>query len=84
MKESELDIPSLDELFDPVHEENSRPQRIVNIMIEEISDFPNHPFQVRDDQEMYELAETIQKSGVLVPAIVRKKEKGRLRNDCWS
>lgn len=46
------------------------------IPIKDISNFPNHPFQVRDDEKMLETVASIKKHGVLYPAIVRKKEDG--------
>lgn len=47
------------------------------IPIKDISNFPNHPFQVRDDDKMIETVASIKKHGVLYPAIVRQKEDGR-------
>jgi len=49
---------------------------VVMIPIEEISDFPNHPFKVRDDEKMIETVASIKKHGVIFPAIVRKKADG--------
>ena len=46
------------------------------IPIDEISDFPNHPFKVRDDDKMIETVASIKKYGVIFPAIVRKKDDG--------
>lgn len=76
---SDMQIPDLDEdiLFKStktIQEEIS--EKIVNIKISEISDFPNHPFKVREDREMLELADSIAKRGVSVPAIVRPKDDG--------
>lgn len=44
------------------------------IPIKDISNFPNHPFQVRDDEKMLETVASIKKHGVLYPAIVRKRK----------
>ena len=41
-----------------------------------ISDFPNHPFKVRMDEAMVEMAESVKQYGVLVPAMVRPKPEG--------
>lgn len=46
------------------------------IPIDEISNFPNHPFKVLDDEKMIETVASIKKHGVIFPAIVRKKEDG--------
>lgn len=46
------------------------------IPIKEISNFPNHPFKVRDDEKMIETVASVKKHGILYPAIVRKKDDG--------
>ena len=50
---------------------------IVTINCDEIDSFQKHPFKVRDNQDMDELIESIQKNGVIMPCIVRPKENGR-------
>ena len=50
---------------------------MLDIEISQIDDFENHPFKVKDDEEMEKLMESIQTYGVLTPAIVREKEDGR-------
>lgn len=47
------------------------------IPLELLDDFPNHPFKVRDDEDMLELIESVTERGVLVPAMVRPKANGR-------
>ena len=42
----------------------------------EISDFPNHPYQVNDDEEMYNMADSIKENGLIHPVIVRPKQNG--------
>ncbi len=51
-------------------------ERIEEIEISKIKDFPNHPFKVEDDEKMKILMDSIQKQGVLYPAIVRQKDDG--------
>ncbi|WP_103241295.1 ParB/RepB/Spo0J family partition protein, partial [Acetatifactor muris] len=46
------------------------------IPLEEISDFPNHPFKVKMDESMADMAESVKQYGVLVPALVREKPEG--------
>ena len=46
------------------------------IPVKEITNFPNHPYQVREDEEMLNMAESIKKFGIIHPVIVRKKENG--------
>ena len=48
----------------------------MNLSPAEISDFPNHPFKVRMDEEMLQMAESVKQHGVLVPVLVRPKENG--------
>ena len=48
----------------------------MDIPLEQISDFPNHPFKVKHDEAMMEMAESIRQYGVLVPALVREKPDG--------
>ena len=49
---------------------------ITNIPVEKLKSFPNHPFQVRDDDSMNETVESIKTYGVLQPAIVRPSKDG--------
>lgn len=51
--------------------------RIKKIPLESIDSFKEHPFRVRDDEEMRQLVESIKENGVLTPAAVREKEDGR-------
>ena len=51
--------------------------KIHEIPIEEIDDFPDHPYKVKDDEDMFNLMESIRDNGVLTPATVRKKDDGR-------
>ena len=78
-KSSELNfnLPSVDELFSTEEERaEARLEKVVNLSPSEISDFPNHPFKVRMDEAMREMAESVKQYGVLVPALVRPKPEG--------
>ena len=67
----------LDDLFSTDESRaESQLEKVVTLNPAEISDFPNHPFQVRQDDDMAEMVESIKKYGVLVPALVRPKENG--------
>ena len=55
----------------------NRSPRVLDIEISQIDDFENHPFKVKDDEEMEKLMESIHTYGVLTPVIVREKEDGR-------
>lgn len=56
--------------------DNDKREKIVELPLNEISSFPNHPFKVRVDADMMEMADSIKQYGVLVPGIVRPKEGG--------
>ena len=72
-----LNLPSVDDLFSTQEErdEESR-ESIQDIPIGEIIDFPNHPFKVKMDESMMDMAESVKQYGVLVPALVREKAEG--------
>ena len=70
-------LTSVDSLFTTQEERDIATQpRIQEIPIDQIDDFPNHPFKVRMDDSMMEMAESVKQHGILVPAIVRPKENG--------
>lgn len=71
-------LPKLDDLFTSQNErDNGMLPDIQDIPLSLLDDFPNHPFKVRDDEDMLKLTESISERGVLVPAIVRPKADGR-------
>ena len=73
-----IDLKSYDDIFKTEEErEEDRLSKIRDIPISEIDDFPDHPFMVRDDEDMQNLIESIKERGVITPAMVRKKEDGR-------
>jgi len=70
-------LSTVDNLFTTQEErDEARHEKVIEIPLEEISDFPNHPFKVRVDQSMTEMVESVRQYGVLVPAIVRPKPEG--------
>ena len=74
----DLGLTGYDELFmtDEERKENKLP-RIHEIPLELIDDFPGHPFQVRMDEDMQQLVESVKERGVLTPMTLRQKEDGR-------
>ena len=80
-KELEMSIPkiSFDELFTTQKQrDEAKLEKVQNISLDLIDEFPNHPFKVLDNDEMDKLVDSIKESnGVLVPTIVRKKNNGR-------
>ena len=77
-KDKRMELPkiSLDDLF-TTQEQRDAEDYVIPIPLEQIDDFPNHPYKVRDDDKMKELSESIKTYGVSQPVIVRKKEDGR-------
>lgn len=74
----EINLPSLDELFSSQEErDDAKLKRIYEIPLEEIDAFPDHPFKVRDDEDMMNLIESVKTNGIITPAILREKEDGR-------
>ena len=72
-----FNLPSVDDLFSTEEERaEARLEKVVNLSPTEISDFPNHPFKVRMDAAMQEMAESVKQYGVLVPTLVRPKPEG--------
>ena len=67
-----------DELFMTDSErEESRLPRIYDIPLSQIDDFPDHPFQVRIDEDMQQLVESVRERGIITPITLRPKEDGR-------
>ena len=79
IKNLPVKLATVDELLFTTQEERDDMQRekIYVTPLEQIDPFPDHPFQVRDDEEMLTMAESVKQYGVLSPAIARKKDDGR-------
>lgn len=77
-KKSDFTLPTLDDLFSTQEQrDEAKLAKIRDIPISEIDDFPDHPFKVRDDEDMFQLVKSIKERGVITPATVRQKEDGR-------
>ena len=73
----EMNLPTADDLFSTQEErDNEKREYVKAIPLDQISDFPNHPFKVRMDEKMLEMIESVREYGVLSPAVVRPKEDG--------
>lgn len=72
-----IKLTSVDDLF-TTEESRAEQQRekVLDIPLLEISDFPNHPFKVKADEAMLEMADSVKQYGVLVPGLVRPKADG--------
>lgn len=73
----DMKLPSVDNLF-TTQEQRDEEQRenVRDIPIAEIRDFPNHPFKVKADEKMLEMADSVKEHGVLMPALVRPRPEG--------
>jgi len=77
-KKPRFELKGVDEFFTTQEmRDEEKLAKIHEIPIEEIDDFPEHPYKVKDDEDMFNLMESIRDNGVLTPATVRKKEDGR-------
>lgn len=74
----DLGMTGYDELFmnDQERKENRLP-KIYDIPLAEIDDFPNHPYQVRMDEDMDQLVQSVKERGIITPITLRQKEDGR-------
>lgn len=70
-------LTSLDNLFTTQEQrDEAKRDSVQDIPISQISDFPEHPFKVKQDEAMLEMAESVRQYGVLVPGLVRQLEDG--------
>ena len=77
-RKSDFTLPTFDSIFSTQEErDEAKLAKIRDIPISEIDDFPDHPFKVRDDEDMVQLVESVKERGVITPATVRQKEDGR-------
>ena len=79
-RKSDFTLPTntLDDLFSTQEErDDAKLTKIRDIPLTEIDNFPDHPFKVRDDEDMLQLVESVKERGVITPATVRQKEDGR-------
>ena len=75
---SDFTLTKLDDLFTTqAQRDEEQLSKIRDIPLELIDDFPDHPFKVRDDEDMMQLVESVKERGVITPATVRQKEDGR-------
>ena len=77
-RKSDFTLTKLDDLFTTqAQRDEEQLSKIRDIPLELINDFPDHPFKVRDDEDMMQLVESVKERGVITPATVRQKEDGR-------
>jgi len=77
-RKSDFTLPKFDDIFSTQEmRDDEKLAKIRDIPLELIDNFPEHPYKVRDDDDMMQLVESIKERGVITPATVRQKEDGR-------
>ena len=77
-KKLDLGLTGLDKLFSTEQERvESQLPKIYDIPLSEIDDFPDHPYKVKEDEDMDQLVQSIKDNGILTPVTLRRKEGGR-------
>ncbi len=72
-----IKLSKVDDLFTTEEErQQEKREKIIEIFLDELYAFKDHPFKVKDDDKMIETVESIKQSGVLTPIIVRSREGG--------
>ena len=75
---SKISLTSYDDLFETDESrEDLKRERLMEIPISQICDFPDHPYKVKDDESMMELVESIRTRGLIQPVLVRPLENGK-------
>ena len=71
-------LPSADDLFSTQEErDEAKLEKVVDISLSDLDSFPEHPFQVKMDESMQNMIDSIKDNGIQTPAIVRQKDDGR-------
>ena len=79
-KETKIPLPkmNLDDLFSTQEERDSANlEKVVEVKLTDITDFPNHPFKVKDDDEMDKMRQSVEQYGVVHPILVRPTKDGK-------
>lgn len=77
-RKSDFTLTSLDDLFKSQEvRDEEKLSKIRDIPLSQIDDFPDHPFKVKDDEDMMQLIESIKERGIITPATVRLKDDGK-------
>ena len=80
-KETKMQIPkiTLDDLFSTQEQrDNANLEKVIEVNLTDITDFPNHPFKVKDDDEMEKMRQSVEENGV-VHSILEEKEQVNLQ-----
>lgn len=75
---NDIRIPSYDDLFtNEEQRQEAKLEKIMELPINEIHEFKNHPFKVREDEQMLKLIESVTENGILLPTLVRPSPDGK-------
>ena len=80
--DKDIHLSSFDDLFqtDESREDMKR-EKLMDIPISKIQDFPEHPYKVKDDENMVELVQSVKTRGLIQPVLVRPLDNGCLRKN---
>jgi ParB family chromosome partitioning protein len=92
---NDIRVPTYDDLFtNEEQRQEAKLEKIMEVPVEDIQEFKNHPFRVRNDEQMSELVKSVSENGILVPVLVRPHPNGHgndfrsQKNECsngkWS
>lgn len=74
---NDIRVPTYDDLFtNEEQRQEAKLEKIMEIPVEDIQEFKNHPFRVRNDEQMSELVKSISENGILVPVLIRTHPNG--------
>lgn len=73
----EMGLKSYDDIFKLNTGKDGKAEMVVVLSIDDIDDFKNHPFKIKNDEKMQEMVESVKQNGILLPVLVRPKgERG--------
>lgn len=74
---NDIRVPTYDDLFtNEEQRQEAKLEKIMEVPVEDIQEFKNHPFRVRNDEQMSELVKSISENGILVPVLIRPHQNG--------
>ncbi|OKZ99302.1 MAG: chromosome partitioning protein ParB [Coprobacillus sp. CAG:235_29_27] len=74
---NDIRVPTYDDLFtNEEQRQEAKLEKIMEVPVEDIQEFKNHPFRVRNDEQMSELVKNVSENGILVPVLVRPHPNG--------
>lgn len=74
----EMGLKSYDDIFKLNTGKDGKAEMVVVLSIDDIDDFKNHPFKIKNDEKMQEMVESVKQNGILLPVLVRPKGRKRI------